>query len=101
MLYETRVLFIDISRMGMHLGRGNKTAQTSSLRKLKYTGNEGALAGAVESQASKGEQQMSSCWSGSCTQVEIKSGCSEQAQTLPIKSILFYRGLRLSCRLWL
>ena len=42
--------------MGIHLGRGNKTAQMSSLSKLKYTGNEKALDRAAESQMSEGEQ---------------------------------------------
>lgn len=53
MLYETRVLFIDVSWMGIHLGRGNKTAQMSSLSKLKYTENEEALNRPVESQMSR------------------------------------------------
>lgn len=50
-LYETRALFIDISWTGIHLGKGNKTAQMSSWSKLQYTGN--ALDRATESQTSK------------------------------------------------
>lgn len=67
----------------------------SRLSKLKYTENEEALYRPVESQMSKGEQQIGSCCSGSWTQVGIRSSCREQAQTLPIKSMLFYQGARL------
>lgn len=92
MLYETRVLVIDISWMGIHLGRGNKTVQMSSLSKLKYTGNEEALDRAVESQRRKGEQQRGSGCSGSCTQVEIRRGCREQAQTFAHKKHFILLG---------
>lgn len=55
-LYETRVLFIDISWMGIHLGRGNKTVPMSSLSKWEFPGNEDSLARAMESQTSKDGQ---------------------------------------------